>query len=137
MSLPLLMSDLSNLFTCQFCTCSLDYGCCILLGNLTRRDPRRRKWKKYVSFFQYSRCLCIAQLICFIVYHVLVLNMGGLENVHYCFGVWFYLLVHYIFPCLPAVLDILPSTNINIMWILLNNFVYGLSTGRLNVCILE
>ena len=96
MFLPLLMSDLSYLFTCQFCTCFLDCGCCILLGNLTRRDPRRRKWKKYVSFFQYSRCLCIAQLICFIVYHVLVLNMGGLENVHYCFGVWFYLLVHYI-----------------------------------------
>jgi hypothetical protein len=48
-----------------------------------------------------------------------------------------YLLGLYILPCLPAVLDILPSTNINIMWILLNNFVYGQSTGRLNVCILE
>lgn len=77
MSLPLLMSDLSNLFTCQFCTCSLDYGCCILHGNLTQRDPRRRKWKKYVSFLQYSLCICIAQLICCVVCHVIVLNIGG------------------------------------------------------------
>jgi hypothetical protein len=76
MSLPLLMSDLSNLFTCQFCTCSLDYGCCILHGNLSQRDPRRRKWKKYVPFLQYSLCICIAQLICCVVCHVIVLQLG-------------------------------------------------------------
>lgn len=96
--------------------------------------PEEGNGRSMCPFFQYSLCLCILQLICCIVCHVLVLNMGGLENVHYCFGVCFYLLIHYILPCLPAVLDILPSTNINIMWVLLNNFVYG---QRLNVCILE
>ena len=78
---------ISLLFACQFCTCSLDYGCCILLGSLTQRDLRRRKSKKYVIFSPCDLCVCIVQLIAasFVVsYASLLPSFSFTCFVHFC-----------------------------------------------------
>jgi len=78
---------ISLLFACQFCTCSLDYACCILLGSLTQRDLRRRKSKKYVIFSPCDLCVCIVQLIAasFVVLYASVLPSSLLLVVLYIF----------------------------------------------------